>query len=65
MATVTRRQLIEKATEIFGSKADALAWLKQPAMALDQQPPASLLATEQGKRVVNNLLTQLEYGVYI
>ena len=65
MAGVTRRQLVEKATEIFGSKGDALAWLNQPAIALGQRSPVSLLDTERGRQVVSNLLTQPEYGVYI
>ena len=65
MSQVTRRQIIDKAIEIFGSRDDAHAWLNQPAMALEQQRPVSLIRSQRGRLVVCNLLIQLEYGVYV
>lgn len=63
--TITKKEIIEKASEVFGSREDAMAWLDRPAMALEQRSPASLLRTAAGRRLVGTLLLQLEHGVYI
>ncbi len=65
MTAITRRQIRARAIEVFGSRADAEKWLKEPAMALEQRAPAALLGTSQGRQLVCNLLIQLEYGVYV
>jgi putative toxin-antitoxin system antitoxin component (TIGR02293 family) len=49
--------------EFFGSAPQAVIWLKQPALALDDRTPLSLLDTEVGADAVLRLLGQLEYGV--
>lgn len=57
-------EVVGRATEIFGSKADALAWLQAPALALDGRRPIDLLRTPAGAEVLGDHLTRLEYGVY-
>ena len=47
---ITRREIIEKATEVFGSHKDGTAWLNRPAMALEQRSTASLLRSAEGRR---------------
>lgn len=61
----TKAEIVAKATELFGTREEAVAWLDRPAMALDQKSPASLLRTATGRRTVGNLLIQLEHGVYV
>jgi putative toxin-antitoxin system antitoxin component (TIGR02293 family) len=61
----SRELVIAKATEIFGSREDAVAWLERPAMALEQKVPATMLDSRAGGETVANLLLQLEYGVYV
>ena len=59
-----RRRVLSKATEVFGSRAHAKAWMERPALALDDVRPVDLLESPQGVDLVMDLLTRLEYGVY-
>lgn len=65
MKAASRTAIRKQAELLFGSRAEARAWLARPAMALEQRRPIDLLETEQGRRIMSNLLTQLEYGVYV
>lgn len=58
-------ELMKFCAKVLGSPALAEEWIASPAMALDNQLPADLMSTEQGRRKVEVLLTQLEYGVYV
>jgi putative toxin-antitoxin system antitoxin component (TIGR02293 family) len=57
-------ELLGRATELFGSQAEAEEWLDRPAMALEQRKPIDLLSTPAGVESVEDHLTRLEYGVY-
>jgi putative toxin-antitoxin system antitoxin component (TIGR02293 family) len=57
-------ETLAKATDVFGGKEQAEAWMSKAAMGLDGQRPIDLLQTIQGAEVVNDFLTRLEYGVY-
>jgi putative toxin-antitoxin system antitoxin component (TIGR02293 family) len=65
MKTPSRTAIRKQAELLFGSRAESRAWLSRPAMALEQRRPIDLLDTAEGRRVLSNLLTQLEYGVYV
>jgi putative toxin-antitoxin system antitoxin component (TIGR02293 family) len=57
-------EVLAKATDVFGSQAEAETWLTRPAMALDRKTPLELLDTAAGQQMVDDLLTRLDYGVY-
>ena len=57
-------EILGRATELFGSQAEAEAWLERPALALDDRRPIDLLSTPAGVESIDDLLTRLEYGVY-
>lgn len=57
-------EILARATEVFGTQAEAEAWLDRSALALDGRKPIDLLSTPAGVRSVEELLTRLEYGVY-
>ncbi|MBV9734272.1 MAG: DUF2384 domain-containing protein [Acidisphaera sp.] len=57
-------EILGRAIGVFGSQAQAEAWLEQPAMALDDRKPIDLLSTPAGVESVEDHLTRLEYGVY-
>ena len=57
-------EILGRATEIFGSRAEAEAWLQRPAIALDQRRPIDLLTTQAGTEAVEDHLTRMEYGVF-
>ncbi len=57
--------IVAKATGVFGTIADARAWLARPAIGLNQRRPIDLLDTPAGVDMVANFLEQLKYGVYV
>jgi len=57
-------EVLGRATDLFGSQAEAEEWLDRPAMALEQRKPIDLLSTPTGVEAIENHLTRLEYGVY-
>jgi len=57
-------EILAKATDIFGSQAEAEQWLERPAIGLDQRRPIDLLGTPAGVELVEDHLDRLEYGVY-
>jgi Antitoxin Xre/MbcA/ParS C-terminal toxin-binding domain len=62
---MTREELLEKATELQGSREAAEQLISQPAMALDYAVPEQLIQTEEGSALVRTWLIQLDHGVYI
>lgn len=57
-------EIVARATDVFGSEIDAVAWMTQPAIALDQRRPIDLIGTAAGLELVEDHLTRLDYGVY-
>jgi putative toxin-antitoxin system antitoxin component (TIGR02293 family) len=57
-------ETLAKATEVFGGKEQAEAWMSKTATGLDRQRPIDLLQTVQGAELVTDFLTRLQYGVY-
>lgn len=57
-------EILGQATEAFGSKEEAEAWMTRPAIGLDQRKPMDLMATTAGIEAVEEYLTRIEYGVY-
>ncbi len=58
-------EVLAKGTAVFGSQEEAEQWLERPAIGLDQRRPIDLLATPAGVEIVEDLLTRLEFGVYV
>jgi putative toxin-antitoxin system antitoxin component (TIGR02293 family) len=57
--------IFEKAVELFnGDVQEAVAWLRRPRRALAGHTPLAYSGTELGAREVENLIGQLEYGVF-
>ncbi|MDE1995983.1 MAG: DUF2384 domain-containing protein [Rhizobiaceae bacterium] len=57
-------EILAKATDVFGTQAEAEQWLERPAIGLEQRRPIDLLATPAGVELVEDYLERLEYGVY-
>jgi putative toxin-antitoxin system antitoxin component (TIGR02293 family) len=55
---------VARATEVFGDEEAAFRWLGTPVAALDYATPISCLSTQQGAIQVNDVLTQIEHGVW-
>ncbi|HEX5235561.1 MAG TPA: antitoxin Xre/MbcA/ParS toxin-binding domain-containing protein [Silvibacterium sp.] len=48
-----------------GSRERALEWLRKPNPRLDGRVPLSLLKTDTGSRIVEELLIQIDEGMFI
>lgn len=57
-------EILASASALFGSQAEAEAWMNRPAIGLDQRRPIDLLATPLGVAAVEDYLTRIDYGVY-
>lgn len=57
-------QAIERATAVLGGTDEALHWLGTPIAFLSYATPISLLGTKGGLTRVDDLLTQIEHGVW-
>lgn len=56
--------VIDRATEVIGDRQEAMRWLGTPVRGLDFATPISLLATEEGQMRVNDILGQMEHGIW-
>jgi putative toxin-antitoxin system antitoxin component (TIGR02293 family) len=52
------------AESVYGSRERALAWLRKPHPRLDGRSPLSLLKTDTGSRMVEELLVQIDEGMF-
>ncbi len=50
---------------IYGSRERALNWLRKPHPRLDERTPLSLLKTDTGSRIVEELLIQIDEGMFV
>ena len=52
------------AIQVLEDEKDAIQWLKNPKIALNNEIPLHLLTTDIGAREVETLLNRIEHGVY-
>ena len=58
-------RVLSSAESVYGDRARALAWMRQPNARLDGRAPLSLLKTDTGSRIVEELLIQIDEGMFI
>jgi putative toxin-antitoxin system antitoxin component (TIGR02293 family) len=58
-------RVLSLAETIYGSRERALAWLRKPHARIDGRPPLSLLQTDTGSRIVEELLIQIDEGMFV
>jgi hypothetical protein len=56
--------IINRVTDIIGDRQEAMRWLGTPVRGLDFATPISLLGTEEGEMRVNDILGQMEHGIW-
>lgn len=54
-----------EADRVFANPGKADKWLRHPTRALGGKPPFELLKSEAGARVVEELLGQIDHGMFI
>src|SRR5271165_6665270 len=58
-------RVLSLAESVYGSRERALAWLRNPHARLDGRAPLSLLNTDTGSRIVEELLVQIDEGMFV
>ncbi len=58
-------RVLSRTEAVYGSRERALAWLRRPNPRLDGRTPLSLLKTDTGSRIVEELLIQIDEGMFI
>ncbi len=58
-------RVLSSAEAVYGNRERALAWLRRPNPRLDGRGPLSLLKTDTGSRMVEELLVQIDEGMYV
>ncbi len=56
--------IVSDAERVFGNKEKAHHWLRSPRPRFSGQTPLSMLATEVGTRMVEEVLGQIDHGIY-
>jgi len=57
-------RIYTRAVDVLGDQPTAEHWLNRKNTALGDHSPLALLDTAEGVRLVDDLLTQIEYGFY-
>jgi putative toxin-antitoxin system antitoxin component (TIGR02293 family) len=58
-------RVLSLAESVYGSRPRALEWLRKPHARLDGRLPLSLLKTDTGSRIVEELLIQIDEGMFV
>jgi putative toxin-antitoxin system antitoxin component (TIGR02293 family) len=58
-------RVLSLAESVYGSRERALAWLRRLHARLDGRTPLSLLKTDTGSRIVEELLIQIDDGMFV
>src|SRR5215475_981749 len=58
-------RVLSLAESVYGSWERALGWLRKPHPRLDSRAPLSLLKTDAGSRIIEELLIQIDEGMFV
>lgn len=58
-------RVLSQAEAVYGSRERALAWMRHPHPRLEGRTPLSLLRTDTGSRMVEELLLQIDEGFFL
>ncbi|WP_037278847.1 MbcA/ParS/Xre antitoxin family protein [Rubellimicrobium mesophilum] len=62
MTSAHQHTFAVRVAEVLGSPAEAEDWLRRPASAFDGRRPMDLLASSEGRQLLDDYLTGLEHG---
>jgi putative toxin-antitoxin system antitoxin component (TIGR02293 family) len=58
-------RVLSLAESVYGSRERALAWLRNAHARLGGRAPLSMLNTDTGSRIVEDLLVQIDEGMFV
>ncbi len=57
-------RILARAQAVFGDKTPALDWLRSPKKRFEGRTPIQMLSTEPGGRLVEEMLIQIDEGMF-
>ena len=57
-------RILARAQAVLGGQEEALRWLRAPKKRFEGRPPMAMLATETGGRMVDEMLVQINEGMF-
>ncbi len=57
-------RILARAEAVMGGLDAALRWLRAPKKRFDRRPPLEMLSTETGGRMVEQMLVQIDEGMF-
>lgn len=57
-------RILARAELTFGNPEKALAWMREPKRRFERRTPIEMLATEAGGRLVEEMLIQIDEGMF-
>jgi putative toxin-antitoxin system antitoxin component (TIGR02293 family) len=58
-------RVLSLAESVYGTRERALGWLRKSNARLDGRAPLSLLKTDTGSRIIEELLIQIDEGMFV
>jgi putative toxin-antitoxin system antitoxin component (TIGR02293 family) len=58
------KRIAALAEQVFGNRAKAHRWMRKPKRSLSGEAPLAYLASENGARIVEEMLGRIEHGIY-
>jgi len=58
-------RLLSHAESVYGSRDRALNWLRRPVAKLNKRAPIDVMRTDTGARIVEELLVQIDEGIFV
>ena len=58
-------RILSSAESVYGNRERALAWLRKPHARLEGRSPLSLVRTDTGSRIVEELVIQIDEGMFV
>jgi putative toxin-antitoxin system antitoxin component (TIGR02293 family) len=57
-------RILARAQAVFGDADSALRWMRQPKMRFEGRTPIQMMSTEAGARLVEEMLVQIDEGMF-
>lgn len=57
-------RILARAQTVLGGHDEALRWLRSPKKRFEGRPPMAMLSTETGGRMVEEMLVQIDEGMF-
>ena len=61
---VRAARILARAETVFGSETPALEWLREPKRRFEGRSPIQMISTEPGGRLVEEMLIQIDEGMF-